>query len=593
MATPHHHSIAYDILNDALKIILKKCSTESPIDVKPYRLLTSLFDKPQIGPVILDGILYDVFRTLYLSCLHQQKHKNNSVRCVSFNGDLMSLNNDENILNKQFVSKNCQELIKNANLLFNTLQSYYIWSYIEKLYDESVKGIKNLKYRDRVQVNEIGSGMPHILEICILTDFLLDIIPIESYAESTSNILPNLFQKIICSLKSNITDLNKYEITQSLQLCTKILTKFQPLSLTQVAKSEGEQENDSMLNETFEKSLESSLILENGKLESEEQRTLEKSKSDSRINENLSNFEKNELTVEELSRERSYSNQMLKKKDKTSPRIEKKSKNKKSKSSSKLYDLKKDDNSDSLSSENATPEKQESIIKEVTETTAKTAKVENKYFLKCLEEYKKFYVCLIKNKVLPDIDIKTFFNTLICDKNDRTKQLVKLLDARLSDNPASEFLPVDIINNLTKHDILSVFSVAAESVVCEYEKSMNVGSNILLEFSAFPNLLGSNVEEKLPSWLEVLIVAACCKDSSREIQLTAMTTLLEIFSLAKNQVLTKKEESKTNIVITGILHFSHVKYIEENTIVIEVSSCLILDEVHILSYAIYKSIFTN
>ncbi|KAJ8919768.1 hypothetical protein NQ315_006297 [Exocentrus adspersus] len=565
LVAPHHHSVAYDLLNDALKIILRKCSTESPIDVKPYRLLTSLFDKPQIGPVILDGILYDVFRTLYLSCLHQQKHKNNSVRCVSFNGDLTSLKTDENVLNKQFVAKNCQELIKNANLLFNTLQSYYIWSYIEKLYDESVRSVKSCSSRDRVQVNEIGSGAPHILEICILTDFLLDIIPIESYAESTSNILPNLFKKIICTLQVNIVDLNKYEITQSLQLCTRILTKIQPVSLTQ--KPEAERDSGSLLNETFEKSLESSLILEeNGKLEpSEDQRTIEKSKSDSRINENLNHFEKNELTVEELSRERSYSNQMLKKKEKSSPRIEKKTKNKKSKSSSKLYDLKRDEQSDSLSSENATPEKQELVTAVDNET--KTAKIENKYFLKCLEEYKRFYVCFVKNKILPQTDVQAFFKTLMRDKDERTKQLTKLLDARL-DESTSEFTPVTS-GSLIKTDALSVSNAAAENAVCDYEKSMSVASNVLLEFSALPNMLGNDAEESLPGWVEVLIVAACSRNSSREIQLTAMNTLLEVFSLANNQASTKKDDCNTNIVITGILHHSHVRYIEENTVVIE------------------------
>ncbi|KAG5900654.1 hypothetical protein JTB14_005925 [Gonioctena quinquepunctata] len=315
--THQHHSIAYDLLNDALRIILKRCSTKTPIDIKPYRLLTSLFEKPQIGPVILDSILYDVFRTLYLSCLHQQKHRNSVVRCVSFNGDITSLKNDDNVLNKQFVSKNCQELIKNANLLFNTLQTYYIWSYIEKLYVESITNLKNYKYRDRCQVNEIGSGPPHILELCILTDFLLDIIPIETYSESTSNILPNLFSNIIIALKSNLPDLNHHEIIESLRLCTRILSKIQPISPVHVTKPDTEQEIDS-LNETIEKSLESSLPMEE-RTESEElQKTLEKSKSDSRINENLNGTEKNELTIDESGRERSYSNQMLKKKEKTS-----------------------------------------------------------------------------------------------------------------------------------------------------------------------------------------------------------------------------------------------------------------------------------
>lgn len=272
-----------------------------PIDVKSYRLLTSLFEKAQIGPVILDGILYDVFRTLYLSCLNLQKDKNQTVRCVSFNGDLNSLKNNDNVLNKQFVSKNCQDLVKNANLLFNTLQSYYIWSYIEKLYDEAVKNIKKFKYRDRCQVNEIGSGTPYILELCILTDFLLDIIPIESYAESTSNILPSLFNKIIKALNSHISELNHHEILKSLELCTRILTKIQPITMTQVQKQIEEEQATAELLEKSHIDLGAS----DSKGEGEEQRTIEKSKSDSKISENLNGFvDKNELTVDDLTRER-------------------------------------------------------------------------------------------------------------------------------------------------------------------------------------------------------------------------------------------------------------------------------------------------
>ncbi|XP_074025764.1 protein DOP1 homolog isoform X2 [Leptinotarsa decemlineata] len=566
--TPTHqdHSIAYDLLNDALKIILKRCSTKTPLDIKPYRLLTSLFDKPQIGPVILDGILYDVFRTLYISCLHQQKHRNSVVRCVSFNGDLTSLKNDDNSLNKQFVTKNCQELIKNANLLFNTLQSYYIWSYIEKLYIESVKTIKDYKYRDRCQVNDIGSGPPHILEICILTDFLLDIIPIESYAESTSNILPNLFSNIIVTMKTNLPDLNHHEITESLRLCTRILTKIQPITLTHIQNTNNEVETDSF-NESIEKSQESSHVPED-KAENEEERTLEKSKSDSRINENLNNLEKNELTIDESSRERSYSNQMLKKKEKSSPRIEKKGKNKKSKSTPKLNDLK-NENIESISSENASPDKREQAIPEINKTT----KVENKYFIKCLEEYKKFYVSFIKIKLLPSTDIKAFFTSLIYDRSERINELKNLLDSRLRDD-ASEFSPVGYANILFNNKILSVSNIASESVTNHYEKSMTVASNILLEFSAFSNLLGHQADNRVPDWVESLIVVACCQDSSREILMTAMSTLLEMCSLAKNQVLNKEEKVST-IVITGILSLSSVKYIEENTVVIE-EMCQIL-----------------
>ncbi|XP_030749093.1 protein dopey-1 homolog isoform X2 [Sitophilus oryzae] len=556
VSDPKKHSIAYDLLNDGIKNILKKAISVVPLDVKPYRLLTSLFEKPQIGPVILDGILYDIFRTLYLSCLNLQRHKNQSVRCVSFNGDINSLKNDDKLLNKQFVSKNCQELVKNANLLFNTLQSYYIWSYIERLYDEAVKNIKKYKYRDRCQVNEIGSGQPYILELCILTDFLLDIIPIESYGENTSNILPNLFNKIIKVSSSCVADLNHYEISKSLELCTKILMKIQPLTMTQL-QTETEQAASTLDNSE-------KVAVGTVKIEADEQRTIEKSKSDSRINENLNEFpDKNELTVEDLARERSYSNQFLKKKDKTSPKIEKKSKNKKSKSSSKLSEIKNEgDETVTLS----TDETSEPSSKESTPVAITKTKYENKQFVQCLEEYKTFYVAFIQSKILPKTDIKEFFKSLTCDRNQRIKCLQKLLDNRMS-NDDSDFGPVDYTVKI-KNEILTAFR-HVEDLKSDYENCMSVASNLLLEFCAFPNLLTSFREMKLPLWLESLVVSACCKSSTREIQITAMNTLLEVCSLSKNQNLGNKLEGNKNIIITGILDHRHVSYIEENTIVIE------------------------
>lgn len=553
----HQNTIAYDLLNDAIRIILKKSCLEVPLDIKPYRLLTSLFDKPQIGPVILDNILYDLFRTLYLSCLQQQKPPtiNGSGRCVSFNGDLTSLKDlNETVLNKQFVTKKCQELVKHANLLFNTLQSYYIWSYIEKLYTNSVETIQNCKSRDRCQVCDIGTGPPHILEICILTDFLLDIIPIESYADNTSNILPNLFNKIITALRLNISTVNPQEIETSLKLCTKILTKIQPITVTQVKESDTE---DQEKNET-----ESKMIAE-ASTESPRTTALEKSKSDSKINEN---FNKNELTIDESSRERSYSNQMLlKKKEKTSPKIEKKSKNKKSKSSPKLYDLNKNEASEDDINV------RETIADKVAPEPQKTAKIENKYFINCLEEYKQFYVTFIKNKIIPEVDLQMSLEKLLCNKDEHTNRLIKLLEDCLIKR--SEFMPIDFESLITKNDILTAKNhLSTENISCEYESAMNVASNILLEFSAFPNLIDGNLDEEhvIPLWLQALIVSACCKSSSREIQITSMNTLLEIFSLARNQNFVKKDDSNTNIFITGILQAQHVHYVEDNTIVIEV-----------------------
>lgn len=541
-----NHTIAYDLLNDAIRVILKQSSTETPVDIKPYRLLTSLFDKPQIGPVILDSILYDVFRALYLSCLHQQKQKNVTVRCVSFNGDITSLKETEENLSREFLVRNCQELIKNANLLFNTLQNYYIWWYIEKMYKESVANLKSYKktFRDCLQINEIGSGAPSVLEICILTDFLLDIIPVESYADSTSEILPNLFNRIVSTLKENIEILNKYEIVQSLRLCSKILSKIQPISLVNAPKVEVENDDSEVRIEVNEV---------------KETKGLEKSKSDSKINENLN---KNELTIDDLSRERSNSNQMLKKKEKTSPKIEKKSKNKKSKSSSKLYDLKNDDLE-------IVVEKTTTVQLEPPKTMKGTMRVENKSFLKCLEEYKQFYVNFIKVKIIPDVNIPEYFETLVSDKEERTRELQTLLDCCLTNTSIEN----DYISNreLAKLDFdLAKLDFNRENTSSDLELAMTIASDVLLEFSTFPNCLDGNESTELPFWLKALIVCACCGKSGRGVQIVAMNTLLEIFSLAKSRRC-EKDEDGTKVVEMGILEGECVTFVEEGTVVFEVS----------------------
>lgn len=172
----------------------------------------------------------------------------------------------------------------------------------------------------------------------------------------------------------------------------------------------------------------------------------------------------------------------------------------------------------------------------------------------------------IKCKILPCTDIKAFFKSLICDKNERNTELQMLLDRRMS-NEKCEFVPIDY-NSKLKSSLLPSYHPVS-NVTSHYEGSMNIASNILLEFCAFPNLTNTN-EKKLPCWLEALVVSACCKEASKEIQLIAMNIVLEIFSLSKNQNYLKTYENEKNIIITGILEYRHVYYIEENTLAIEV-----------------------
>lgn len=586
-----------DILVEAIRVILAQSSLEPSIDVKPYRLLTSLLDKPQIGPVILDTILYDVFRSLYLTCVNQVNLQNNSNgRCVSFTGDINSLKYgttfcNKNTLTRQFLNKNCQELIKNANLLFNTLEAYYIWNYMGRAYEISITNAsKDSAMKPSGQVHEIGAGKPNILELCILTDFLLDVIPIETYIDNTSEILPNLFIKLVTLMKDNIRILNKFQISQSLELCTKILNKIQPVVVKNIVKQEVE--TASVTFESLEtrnsiapseqsnpESNNSSLLLTeslvqtendlsksfNGK-ESKFGSQLEKSKSDSKINENGLG---SELHMD-LNRERSNSNQMFKKKH--SPRIEKKSKNKKSKSSSKLYDLKKDEHSDLSSLDIPQSEKNEVVLLDDTAeslTIPIHTKTENKHIMRCLNIYKKFYIVFILSKVIPEINITAIFEKLRYNVDNRTKDLEILLQKSIDNQDSFKPKSHSSYRKLTNIQF-------NERPICQsidYNSAMKIASSILLEFNSFPNISEEHKDENdVPFWIKVLTICGCYPQrNNSEIQLIAINTLLEMLSLAKVQNIQANNNENTKVIVMGILRHSHVSYLENCTYMIEVS----------------------
>lgn len=88
-----------NLLVEAIKKILLR-SLEDNQPLKPYRLVMTLLDKPEVGNVILEHVIIDVFRALF--------HSMSDVKAASSN-------------------KGHQELIKSANLLFGTLESSFIW----------------------------------------------------------------------------------------------------------------------------------------------------------------------------------------------------------------------------------------------------------------------------------------------------------------------------------------------------------------------------------------------------------------------------------------------------------------------------------
>lgn len=78
-------------------------------------------------------------------------------------------------------------------------------------------------------INEVDSGPPCLIEVCQLTEYLLETISLEMYNETTRIYLPRVFLSITQMLTIYSGNFTADEITASLQLCMKIVSRVQPM----------------------------------------------------------------------------------------------------------------------------------------------------------------------------------------------------------------------------------------------------------------------------------------------------------------------------------------------------------------------------
>ncbi|NWW71293.1 DOP1 protein, partial [Climacteris rufus] len=196
-------------------------------DLKPFRILISLLDKPELGPAILEDVLIEVFRTLYTQCKAELELQTEP----SFNKDHTQLSS------KLRENKKTAELIKTANLLFNSFEPYYMWDYIARWFEECCRRTLHARLQTGPRGDNEQSELP-LTNFCLLVDFLLDIVSLptrsmrvlcqETYIEIQTEHLPQLLLRMISALTSHLHTLHLSELTDSLRLCSKILSKVQP-----------------------------------------------------------------------------------------------------------------------------------------------------------------------------------------------------------------------------------------------------------------------------------------------------------------------------------------------------------------------------
>uniref|UniRef100_A0A8C8SNF6 DOP1 leucine zipper like protein A n=1 Tax=Pelusios castaneus TaxID=367368 RepID=A0A8C8SNF6_9SAUR len=220
-ATYYFNTFSKELLVQAMVGILQVNGNgeESTLmqDLKPFRILISLLDKPELGPVILEDVLIEVFRTLYTQCKAE----------LDFHVESSYSKDHTQLSSKLRENKKTAELIKTANLLFNSFEPYYMWDYIARWFEECCRRTLHARlHTGTVGVNE-SPELP-LISFCLLVDFLLDIVSLETYIEIQTEHLPQLLLRMISALTSHLHSLHLSELTDSLRLCSKILSKVQP-----------------------------------------------------------------------------------------------------------------------------------------------------------------------------------------------------------------------------------------------------------------------------------------------------------------------------------------------------------------------------
>lgn len=179
--------------------------------LKPFRILVSLLDKPEIGPQVVENLFLEVIRAFYSYCRD------------ALGSDLqLSYTQSGNLLTSAIKeNKNASEIVKTVNLLISSLSADFLWDYVTRRFEECFRLLK------QGTTGKLVSPPPTVSELCTLLVFLLDVIPLELYSEVQSQYLPQVLGCLLRPLAEEVETLDLSELTHALKTCFKVLSKVQ------------------------------------------------------------------------------------------------------------------------------------------------------------------------------------------------------------------------------------------------------------------------------------------------------------------------------------------------------------------------------
>uniref|UniRef100_A0A671KFZ4 Protein dopey-2-like n=1 Tax=Sinocyclocheilus anshuiensis TaxID=1608454 RepID=A0A671KFZ4_9TELE len=147
-----------------------------------------------------------------------------------------------NTVDKIKENKNSSEIIKTVNMLVSAMSSNYLWDYMTRHFQIC------LSDPARKHPSKDWSSPPSVTELSTLIIFLLDVIPLELYAEIQTQYLPQMLGSMLQSLRSHMTSLSLQELTQAMRACFKVLSKTQMPESDQVNGNHDDSSSEGGLN---------------------------------------------------------------------------------------------------------------------------------------------------------------------------------------------------------------------------------------------------------------------------------------------------------------------------------------------------------
>ncbi|XP_040913868.1 protein dopey-2 isoform X2 [Toxotes jaculatrix] len=218
-ASFYFNTYSRDFLVQALINILKQKDVESDPEnvigyLRPFRIIISLLDKPEIGPVVLSSVMLEVVRAFYSYC--REMLGEDTITSSGLSGNQLASKIKEN--------KNASEIIKTVNMLVSSMNSEYLWEYMTRRFCTSLSDKDD---PPTPPLLDRSHPPPSVTEMSNLIIFLLDVLPLELHADIQSQFLPEMLGIMLRTLHSHLDSVSLEDVTHGLRACFKVLSKIQ------------------------------------------------------------------------------------------------------------------------------------------------------------------------------------------------------------------------------------------------------------------------------------------------------------------------------------------------------------------------------